>query len=121
MLPDTDTVLVSTGAVAFQSASGGGATLTGSTLNFGNQNGSTHNSTITLRVTGAAVTFGAASVSGNNFDLVADNCSGQTVAANGTCTITVNFDAGGNNTKNGTLSVPNSGPGSPRTLSLTGR
>src|SRR6185312_1600070 len=121
---DTDTIIVSSGTVSFLSASGGGATLAGNTLNFGTQNGSTHNSTLTLRANGSAITFGAASVNntaGNGFSLVTDNCSGQSLAANSTCTIVVNFDAGGTSTKNGTLSVPHSGTGSPQVLNLTGR
>jgi hypothetical protein len=71
------------------------------------------------------VTFGSAYITntnGNGFSVVngGDHCSGLTIAAGATCTIIVNFNAGGGAVKNGTLSVPDSGSGSPQVLSLTG-
>jgi uncharacterized repeat protein (TIGR01451 family) len=117
---DTDTIVPRVqGTVSFTAATPPG-TLGGGALNFGNPAG-TVSSTLTLTVSSASVTFGTAAVSGSNrFTKGADSCSGATVAAGGTCTITVNFNGAGTTTRNGTLSVPDDGAGSPQTLSLTG-
>ena len=77
-----------------------------------------------LRLTRTTVTYGAAAVSnstGTAFSKGADSCSGNTVAASATCTITINFAApAGNVNRIGSLNVPDNGTGSPQTLRLTG-
>jgi hypothetical protein len=95
------------------------------TLAFGNLSGA-QTSVVTVTVVGpSAVTFiSPATVSngtGTAFSKGADTCSGMTVAAGGTCTITINFAApSGNSSRTGTLSVPDNTTGSPQSLSLTG-
>ncbi|MGA7178364.1 MAG: Ig-like domain-containing protein [Thiobacillaceae bacterium] len=120
---DTDTVV--TPAVSFTGESGV-ATLNGAgtTLSFGNRNGSVSD-TVTLTIGGtASVTFGTATVTngtGTAFSKGADSCSGNTFAVGATCTITVNFNGPtGNSARTGTLTVPHNGTGSPATLALTG-
>jgi hypothetical protein len=92
-------------------------------LAFGNLTG-TPTSIVTLTASNGAVTFGTAGVSNTNpasFSKGADSCSGRTIAAGGTCTITINFAAPFNNSaRTGTLSVPDNAAGSPQTLRLTG-
>ncbi|MDP8984783.1 MAG: DUF11 domain-containing protein, partial [Pseudomonadota bacterium] len=122
---DTDTIVVGTrGAVAFTAASkgrliGNGA---GRTLSFG---GSAGSSTVTLTVTGASVTFGAASVAnllGSAFTLTNDGCAGKTVSAvagSNSCSVTVAYAGGG--FALGRLSAADSAAGGgPQTLNLSG-
>ncbi len=122
-VPSVSAALTGTGAapsVSFASATNPGA-LAGNTLAFGNQTGSV-SSTVTLKVVGSgSVTFGAAAVSGTRFSKGADTCSGNTVAAGATCTITVNFNGAGNVPRTGTLSVINgTGAAIAPALNLTG-
>ncbi|MFZ2650955.1 MAG: hypothetical protein WA210_12715, partial [Burkholderiaceae bacterium] len=110
--------------VTFTSESGAG-TLTGTTLNFGNNTTGPYSVTLTIS---APVTFGTVVVantggsSGGNptpYTLGANTCTGS--IGPGTCTITVNFNNGNGNTKTGTLTVPyTGGTGSPAVLNLTG-
>ena len=105
--------------VAFTAATLPG-TLSGNTLAFGNQTG-TASSTVTVKAGASAVTFGTAAVSGNRFSKGADTCSGVTVAANATCTITVNFNGTGNTNRTGSVSVvDSSGTALVAPLALTG-
>ena len=117
------TVPTGNGAVAFSAASAG--TLNGSTLNLGNVAGAYNLVTITLSVSGGPVSFGAVTVrnnDGNRFSEVAGGtCQDATVAAGGTCTVLVNFNANGNDQRRASLSVAYSGAGSPFRLTLAGR
>ena len=121
--PTVTDALTGTGAaatVAFTAASTG--TLSGGTLAFGAQGGTVF-SIVTLKVSAAGpLTFGPATVTGNRFSKGADTCSGNTVAANGTCTIRVNFNGAGSTTpRTGTLTVIDSTGAQPMVpLNLTG-
>jgi uncharacterized repeat protein (TIGR01451 family) len=120
---DTDTIVP---PVAFTAESGPASfVLGGTTLNFGNLSG-LQSDTITVTV-GASVTFGTATVtnmpsSNTNFSKGVDTCSGATLTAGSTCTITINFNApAGIALRAATLSVPYSGAsGSPAMLLLAG-
>ncbi|MDP9012424.1 MAG: hypothetical protein M3O41_07160, partial [Pseudomonadota bacterium] len=109
---------------AFTAASTGRLIGTGAarTLSFG---GSAGSSTVTLTVTGASVTFGAASVAnllGSAFTLTNDGCAGKTVSAtagSNTCTVSVAYAGGG--FALGRLSAADSAAGGgPQTLNLSG-
>jgi hypothetical protein len=115
-------VVAAPGTVSFTSATT--ATLSGTTLAFGNRNGSV-SSTVTLTIGGGTpVTFTTATVTnsiGTAFSKGTDTCSGTTKAVGATCTIVVNFNGpSGNNTRTGTLTVPHNGTNSPAVLNLTG-
>jgi hypothetical protein len=93
-------------------------------LAFGDLTG-TQTSIVTLTASNGSVTFGIALVSnstGTSFTKgAADTCSGKTIAAGGTCTITISFAAPfATSSRVGTLSVPDNASGSPQTLRLTG-
>jgi len=111
--------------VTFSSATLGTLNNAGTTLNFGNRNGST-SSAVTVTVSGSsAVSFQAASVANGSpaaFTLGTDTCAGTTRNPGETCTVTVNFTGpAGNSNRTGTLSVPYTGAsGSPLTLGLIG-
>lgn len=112
------------GTIVFSSATLG--TLSGTntrTLAFGNLSGA-QSSVVTLSVSTVAVTFTTdtiTNVTGTAFSLGTDNCSGQTIAAGGTCTITVNFNAPTNTSnRTGTLTVNDNATGTPQRLNLTG-
>ncbi|MBK7615902.1 MAG: hypothetical protein IPJ08_16090 [Burkholderiales bacterium] len=117
------TVPTGNGAVAFSAASAGN--LNGSTLNLGNVAGAYNLVTITLSVSGAPVNFGAVTVrnnDGSRFSEVAGGtCQDATVAAGGTCTVLVNFNANGNDHRRASLSVAYGGASSPFRLNLAGR
>jgi len=105
------------GTVAFTSASLG--VLAGGELDFGN--GGQLSSTITLTVGVGPVTFDTVTVTGGRFDEAGGGtCEGATIAVGATCTVVVDFNGGGNATRNGTLTVLHDGSDSPSTLSLTG-
>jgi len=106
--------------VSFTGATNPGS-LSGNTLAFGNQPG-TVSSTVTIKVVGGGqVVFGTATVAGTRFNKGADTCSGNTVAAGGTCTIEVNFNGAGNTNRTGTLAVVDStGTAIAPVLNLTG-
>jgi hypothetical protein len=108
---NTETFTVSAaGSVALSAsftAPGGG--LNSAVLSFGNQTGAV-SSTVTYTVSGAPVTFGAATVTGSAFSKGADSCSGATVASGNSCMITVNFNApNGFGFRSGNLAVPHNG------------
>jgi len=99
-----------------------GFLVVGNTLAFGNQpNGANVSSTVTVSVSGNPVTFGVLSLSGSNtFGIGANNCSNSTVAAGGSCQVTITFSGQGGGAKSATLSAPHNGAGSPSTLLVTG-
>ena len=70
----------------------------------------------------APVTISSMTVVGNAaFSKGTDNCTGSTLATNGTCTVVVSFNGGNNNSlKSGTLTMVYVGAGSPKTLNLQG-
>jgi len=108
------------------------ATLTpsavGGTLDFGNRNqNQSPASTLTITVSGnTPVTFGSLAVATQapytNFTKGGDTCSGATIAPGSTCTVAVIYaGTAGNNGRQGTLTVPHNGTGSPTlVLQITG-
>lgn len=119
---DTDRVIVGSGTVSFRATSAG--RLSGTALQFGNQSGPDNRATVTLAVEGSPVTFGeqyVTNTAGAGFAIVSDDCAGETIAAGGTCTVTLKFDARrGNSVRSGSLTVPDSGADSPQILDLSG-
>jgi FtsP/CotA-like multicopper oxidase with cupredoxin domain len=112
------------GSAAFTSASpysitGSGV---GALLNFGIIANTTVSSTVTVTASTAPVTISSMTVAGNAaFSKGTDNCTGSTLAANGTCTVVVSFNGGNNNSpKSGALTMVYVGAGSPKTLNLRG-
>ena len=114
------------GTVAFVSASIGTLNAAGTELDFGAISG-TNDSTVTLRVSGDPVTFGAVIVDGGNGNRFRERnpgptgCQDQTIAAGDTCTVVVRFIARNNVERAGTLTVNHDGTGGPQILSLLGQ
>jgi hypothetical protein len=112
--------------VAFTTATApGNLNTTTQTLAFGSANG-TVSSTVTVKVNGSAgITFQAASfAAGSNaaFTKGTDTCSGNAVAAGGSCKVTITFAGAGNANRTASLVLPYTGDlGSPLTLAVTGR
>ena len=88
-------------------------------FNFGNVNvGSTSASqTLTVSNTGLAdLVIGTLSITGTDdseFSIQNDNCSGQTIAPSGICTVDVTFSPTSLGLKSANLSVPSNDPGLP--------
>jgi hypothetical protein len=100
--------------------SAGSATLSPTSLNFGNQTVGTPSSSQQLTLTNnqsASLTISGITASG---DYAQTNNCGGSVPANGTCTVNVVFTPTTTGTRTGTLTVTDNGPGSPQTASLTG-
>jgi hypothetical protein len=81
--------------------------------------------TITVSVSNAAaVTFAAAQVTTTQetqrFGIAADTCSGQTVAAGGTCSITISFNGLGTTARTGTLILVDDAANGPQSVALSG-
>ncbi len=101
-------------------ASTPGATLTPSTLSFGNQSVGTSSSTqaVTLTNSGnASLSISGISVSGDFSET--HNC-GATLGAAASCSINVTFQPTVTGTRTGTLSVNDNASGSPQTATLSG-
>ena len=105
------------------SANAPNGSFNGSTLSFGTIGGNgTATATVTVTVSTQPVTFGSVSLAGSNrFSKGTDTCTNQTISAGSTCTIVANFSYSGNAVRNGQLTLPYGGAGSPKVLSLTGR
>jgi hypothetical protein len=88
--------------------------------------GQTAAKTVTVTNSGQMpLVLGQATVAGTDagaFSIVAaqDSCSGQTVAAGGTCTIGVAFSPTSAGAQSASLSVPSNDPASPATVALSG-
>jgi len=98
-------------------------TLTASpaSLNFGVHLVGTTSGTGTVTVTNhaaSAVPIGSVAASGDFH--VASNPCGASIAANGVCSVGVNFQATATGTRTGALTISYSATGSPATISLTG-
>jgi len=96
------------------------ATLSPSSLNFGNQTvGTTSGAqSITLSNSGGTA-FSLTSIAASGDFAQTNNC-GSTLSAGASCTINVTFTPTVSGTRSGTLTVTDSAPGSPQTASLTG-
>lgn len=94
-----------------------------STLNFGTVTVGTPSSLplVITNTTSSAVTFNNVSKSGTNAaDFTQSNNCAPSIAANGSCTITVTFKPGAAGTRAATLKVSTSDPGSPQSITMTG-
>jgi hypothetical protein len=117
---------------AYQAVYGSGvpvalASLSPATVSFGNQlmNTTSGLQTVTLSNTGgAALTISGISITGANPGDFAqtNNCGAlpATLAAGGSCTINLTFTPAATGVRNATLSVSDSDPTSPQTVSLSG-
>jgi uncharacterized protein (TIGR03437 family) len=97
-----------------------GVSFSQSSLTFGSQTTGTSSApqSITLSNTGSAA-LAVNNISASGDFSQANNC-GSSVAASSTCAISVTFTPGATGTRVGTLTVNDSAPGSPHTVSLTG-
>jgi hypothetical protein len=110
-----------TASLSGTGATGSLVTLTPSSLSFGNVNVGSSSSAmaVTLNNTGtAAVTITGISISGTDFTQT--NTCGSSVAAAGSCTISVTFSPKSAGPISETLSVNDSASGSPQTVALSG-
>ena len=121
-----DTDVTSPQSVALQ-GTGTGVKFTPSSVNFGTvTRGTTVSSTITVTNVGTTtITFRGGEISGPNsadFGNSSGNppCGGSLIAA-GTCTFSVTFDPSKVGSESATYKVFDNSPGSPQTLSLTGK
>ncbi len=102
------------------------AAASGSSSNFGavSVGGQATQNFVFSNTGNASATGVAASVSGTDLSLVSNNCGTQaspvTVAAGGTCTVSVRYSPNAAGTLTGTLSVASSATNSPSSLSLSG-
>jgi hypothetical protein len=106
------------------SAAQGTVTFAPSPANFGFVTvGTTKDLAIVGTVAGASVTFNSAVRTGSTtFSIVSDGCSGTTVSAGSTCTITVRFTPGTSTlARTGTLTVNDNAAGSPQAVALAGQ
>jgi hypothetical protein len=70
------------------------------------------------------VTVSSAGMGGGNigdFRIIADGCSGRTVAVGGNCTISTRFEPSGGGTRTTTLTIASTATNSPHSATLTGR
>jgi len=98
----------------------GTVTLSPTSLDFGNQTVGTPTSLQAVTLTNnqsATLTIGSVTTSG---DYSQTNNCGVSIPANSSCIINVVFTPTATGTRTGTLTVTDSGPGSPHTTSLTG-
>src|SRR5205823_2047505 len=99
---------------------GGSVTLSPTSLNFGNQTVGVPSTAQTVTLTNnQSVSLSITSVATSG-DYSQTNTCGTSVAANGSCTISVTFTPTTTGTRTGTLTVTDNGPASPQTASLTG-
>jgi parallel beta-helix repeat protein len=103
------------------SSSGGSAlTASPSSLSFGNEQTGQDSTAQTVTVTNpgsSAVTVSSVTVSG---EFAQTNTCPSSLPANGSCTVSVQFEPTTTGTADGTLSVASSAPSSPLTVALTG-
>jgi len=70
---------------------------------------------------GAGLVIGALSRAGSpDFTLLADGCSGQTLAASGTCAVTVRFAPTSPGLRAGAIAIPSNASNSPAQVALAG-
>jgi hypothetical protein len=106
-----------TAAVSFDSGTG--------TYGFGNQlYQTTAQQNITITNTSQSVLAVAALTAGgtnpNDFPVLSDGCSGQRIASQGTCTVTVAFIPNATGPRTATLTFTDNAVDSPQTVTLTG-
>jgi hypothetical protein len=79
----------------------------------------TNNGNAPLIFAAGAVTLTGANA--NQWSLTVNTCAGQTIPAGGTCTVTARLNPTSAGSKSATLRFSDNAPGSPHTVSLTGR
>jgi N,N-dimethylformamidase beta subunit-like protein/ASPM-SPD-2-Hydin domain-containing protein/centrosomal CEP192-like protein/HYDIN/CFA65/VesB family protein len=103
-----------------------GVSFNPTSVNFGNQTVSTTSAAQTITVTnsgGASLHVTSVTVTGTNagdFAKSADTCTGQAIAANATCTVSLTFTPGATGARSASLSFADDAPSSPQTVALTG-
>jgi len=104
--------------------SGTAVSLSPTVITFSSQTVGTSSSPQTVTLTNFASTglsvTGVSIVGAANRDYSQTNTCGTSVAAGGTCTITVTFKPTAKGTRNATLNISDNGGASPQTVSLTG-
>lgn len=120
---------VSTNSFTVEAVAGGVVSVTDSvppvddhSVPFGNVTvGSTADQTVTVSNAGnASITVGAIAPPAAPFSIPADNCSGQTVAPSGSCTITVRFSPTAAASSSGSFDITSDGAPSLVTVQLSG-
>jgi hypothetical protein len=89
-------------------------------LSFGNQNTGTTSSAQAVTVTNPGSSAASVSSIGVTGAFSQTNNCGSSIAANGSCTVSVTFAPTSGGAQTGTLSVASNAPGSPLTVSLSG-
>jgi len=95
-------------------------------VGFGDQAGATTSAPRSVTVTdtgGAPLSVGSASLAGPDaaaFSLVADNCSGRTLAAGAACTVTVSFAPTSQGPKSASLAISSNAASGVATVALSG-
>jgi FG-GAP-like repeat/Abnormal spindle-like microcephaly-assoc'd, ASPM-SPD-2-Hydin/FG-GAP repeat len=99
-------------------------TLSPTSLNFGSQNVGTSSApqvaTLTNNTSGSVTITGISITGGDSGDYSETNDCGTSLAAGGSCSISVTFKPTAIGTRSGTLQATDSDPSSPQTTSLTG-
>jgi hypothetical protein len=123
----TDDAPLSPQAVALTGAGAtSGINFNPTSVSFGNQTVSTTSAPQTITVTnngGASLHITSVTPTGTNasdFAKTSDTCTGATVAASATCTVTLTFTPGATGARSASLSFVDDAPNSPQTVALTG-
>ncbi|PYV27680.1 MAG: hypothetical protein DMG24_04075 [Acidobacteria bacterium] len=99
------------------------ASLSLTSLSFGNQNVGTTSAAqaVTLSVAGAALTISSLAITAaNSGDFAQTNNCGSSVAAGATCKISLTFTPSASGSRSATLSITDNASGSPQTVGLSG-
>ena len=100
------------------------ATLSPTSLSFGNQSVNTKSGTLTATLTNggnAALSLSSIALTGANAgDFAQTNTCGTSVAAGASCSITVTFDPAASGNRSASVSFTDNAGGSPQSLSLSG-
>ena len=114
---------LSVSSVISQLVQGATAQFSSNSLSFGNQTVGivSASQTVTLTNTGNIALSVSIAMSGtNSSDFAQANTCGTSVAASGSCTITVTFKPTATGARTAAVSISDNAPGSPHTVSLTG-
>jgi hypothetical protein len=100
------------------------AALSASSVSFGNQAQGVTSQAQSITVTnsgGGSLNMGNLSMSGTNAsDFSASGCSGQSLSAGATCTISITFTPGASGARSATLSISDNDATSPQSVALSG-
>ncbi len=113
------------GVLTFTSSSPFPLNADGTKLDFGDLEDGNVETTITLTASNYPVSVGNIDVTGNRYSLSTEDdgnlCTGVTLNAGDTCTITITFNADGDKKRKGKVSVTHNGVNSPSKLKLKGK